>query len=65
MHNALVQMREALLAEVVSLTPTGQRETIKSDWKQEYEQVSGKTTERRITVDEHDKETLEIIEGMS
>ena len=62
-HNALQQLREELLCGVISLTPEGHRQNIRSEWQKEREQSAGAPTGRRITVDEHDKETLEIIEG--
>ena len=63
-YDALTQLREELLLELVALTPTGHRQKIKREWQKEREQVLGISQgRRRITVDAHDKETLEIIEG--
>lgn len=64
-HDALTQLREELLREVAALTPKGHRQRIKNEWRRERDQVVGISQgKRRITVDEHDKETLEIIEAM-
>ena len=60
----LAQLREELLCEVVALTPPGHRQRIRKEWQKGREGQSGISEgKRRITVDEQDKETLEIIEG--
>ena len=65
-HAALKQLREELLCQVVALTPPGHRQGIQKERKKGMEGKSGTSeVKRRITVDEQDKETLEIIEGMS
>jgi hypothetical protein len=62
---ALKQLREELLCEVVILTPPGHRQRIRNEWQKGREGQSAISEgKRRITVDEQDKETLEIIEGM-
>ncbi|CAB4005916.1 Integrator complex subunit 2 [Paramuricea clavata] len=62
---ALKQLREELLCEVVVLTPPGHRQRIRNEWQKGREGQSGISEgKRRITVDEQDKETLEIIEAM-
>jgi hypothetical protein len=62
---ALKQLREELLCEVVVLTPRGHRQRIRNEWQKGREVQSAISEgKRRITVDEQDKETLEIIEGM-
>jgi uncharacterized cupin superfamily protein len=49
----------------VSLTPPGHRQKIRNEWqKAREEQCRISEGKRRITVDEQDKETLEIIEGI-
>lgn len=64
-NNALSQLREELLCEVVAITPPGHRERIRKEWQKGREGREGMSEgKRRITVDEQDKETLEIIEGI-
>ncbi len=63
--SALKQLRDELLREVVALTPPGHRQRIRNEWQKGREGKSGVSGgKRRITVDEQDKETLEIIEGI-
>lgn len=61
-HSVLKQLREELMKDLVSLTPSKHRQRIRRQWHKDRGSVTeGK---RRITVDEQDKETLEIIEGI-
>ncbi|XP_028396376.1 integrator complex subunit 2-like [Dendronephthya gigantea] len=64
-NTALTQLREELLNEVVAITPPGHRERIRKEWQKGRKGQEGMSEgKRRITVDEQDKETLEIIEAM-
>ena len=50
----------------MSLTPPGHRQKTRSEWQKAREEQSRISEgKRRITVDEQDKETLEIIEGIA